>query len=187
VTPDSLRKEFKTLHGRTVKESGGITPDTVVQEGEPSEYFMELLRKAMFFDYATRYVAQHPVNSGDFVLTDSVVDDFQNFLKSDKFEFVNPAERKLTEVKEIMTKEHYASASVSSVDALLTQLKEENGSGFTRYRGEIGHELQEEINARYNGEKGRVKLSLEHDTQVQTAASLLMNKKVYQKILTGKR
>ncbi|MFA6541631.1 MAG: S41 family peptidase [Bacteroidota bacterium] len=186
VTPDSLRKEFKTLHGRTVKEFGGITPDTVVQEKEPSEYFIELLRKAMFFDYATRYVVQHPVNSGDFVLTDSVVDDFQKFLKSDKFEFVNPAERKLTEVKEIMTKEHYASASLSSVDALLMQLKKENGTGFARYRDEIGRELQEEINARYNGEKGRVKLSLEHDTQVQAAASLLMNKKVYQKILTGK-
>ncbi len=187
VKPDSLKKEFKTIHGRIVKESGGIAPDTVVVGEEGSVYYVELLRKAMFFNFATQYVAKNPTNDGDFKITDGTVEEFHKYVKSQKFEFVNPAEKKLGEVKDIMQKEHYASTALASIDGLISQIQKENGNGFLRYKDEIKNELQEEINARYNGEKGRTKLSLEHDTQVQTAASLLLDKKKYQKILMAKK
>src|SRR5258708_18889109 len=56
ITPDSLRHQFKTVKGRPEYERGGITPDTVVAEPDASALHKELLRKAMYFKFATRYV-----------------------------------------------------------------------------------------------------------------------------------
>ena len=137
TTPDSLRREFKTRKGRSVKEFGGIFPDTVVENGERSGIYVELLRKAMFFSFATTYVVQHQTCTGDFVVTDSVLKEFEEYLKAQKFEFVEPSEKKLTEVKETMTKEHYSSTSISSVDALLTQMQKEKLNAFSRNKEEI--------------------------------------------------
>lgn len=96
-------------------------------------------------------------------------------------------EKQLNELKEMMKKERYASASISSVDALLSQLNKEKSNAFERYKEEIRNELAEELNGRYNGEKGRIRVSLNHDTQVQTAASLLGDTKVYHALLKPKK
>ncbi|HTP12194.1 MAG TPA: S41 family peptidase, partial [Bacteroidota bacterium] len=52
TVPDSLKRAFRTSHGRTVLDAGGIQPDTVVTEEENGRIIDELLRKAMFFKFA---------------------------------------------------------------------------------------------------------------------------------------
>ncbi|MDD8018398.1 MAG: S41 family peptidase [Bacteroidota bacterium] len=187
TTPDSMKREFKTTKGRSVKELGGITPDSAIAAADPSAYYAELLRKAMFFNFATLYVAKSPKADGDFVVTDTVLKEFEEYLKGQKFAFVEPAEKKLTDIKETMAKEHYSSASLASIDAAIKELQKEKVNAFSRYKDEVRNELQEEINGRYNGEDGRNRASLVHDSQVQTTVALLLNKKTYDKILRVKK
>lgn len=186
TTPDSLKREFRTLGGRKVKELGGIEPDTAVENGNHSGYHAELMRKAMVFKFATTYVASHPAPEGEVTATDAVLKEFEAYLAQQKFEYADPAEERLAELKRTMTKERYASASLASVDALLAQLKKERGNAFARYRDETARELSEELNARYRGETGRIRVSLTHDPQVLAAVSLLGSKS-YDALLTSKR
>lgn len=187
TTPDSLKREFKTLNGRSVKELGGISPDSTVEEGNHSTFFAELLRKALFFKFATSYVAEHPAMDGDVIVNDDLLKRFESYTATQKFEYAEPAEKQLTDLKETMKKERYSSASVASVDALLNQVQKEKTNAFVRYKEELRNELQEELTARYAGEKGRTKVSLAHDVQVQTAAALLANAKMYTALLRPKK
>jgi carboxyl-terminal processing protease len=187
VTPDSLKKEFKTANGRSMKELGGILPDTVVESGTRSGFFAELIRKAVFFKFATSHVAKNGTADGDVTVTDDLLKQFEEYARSQKFEYAEPVEKQLSELKEVMKKERYASASISSVDVLLAQLNKEKTNAFERYKEEIRNELTEELNGRYSGEKGRIRVSLNHDTQVQTAASLLTNVKAYYSLLKSKK
>lgn len=186
ITPDSMKREFKTSKGRTVKELGGVSPDSLVEDNLHSAYYMELLRKAMFFKFATTYVSKHPAVEGEFTMDESVIKEFELYLKDQKFEFVEPAEKKLSELKDQMTKDKYSSTSLSSIDVLLKQMHTEKLNSVARYNEELWNELNEELNSRYSGEKGRARIALNYDTQVQTASSLLLNKKVYEGMLKPK-
>lgn len=77
VTPDSLKKEFRTMNGRMVKELGGILPDTVVESGTRSGFFTELIRKAVFFKFATSHVAKNGAVEGDVTVTDDLLKQFE--------------------------------------------------------------------------------------------------------------
>jgi carboxyl-terminal processing protease len=187
VTPDSLKREFRTVRGRIVKELGGISPDSTVEESRKSDYYGELMRKAMVFKFATTYVSQHPNLSGDFFVTDAVMKEFQEYLAHQKFEFVEPAEKKLADLRDQMKKEKYSAASLTGIEGLITQLHNEKVNAFNRYYDEIRNELSEELNSRYTGEKGRTRVSLAYDIQAQTAAALLMDKKRYEGILKLKK
>ncbi|MFA5835065.1 MAG: S41 family peptidase [Bacteroidota bacterium] len=187
TTPDSLKREFKTAKGRIVKELGGISPDSTVDEIPYSSYYGELMRKAMFFKFATTYVVKHPEVTGEFAVNNNVMKEFEQYLSDQKFEFVEPAEKKLSDLKEQMKKEKYSSTSLSSIDLLITQIHSEKVNTFARYSEELKNELSEELASRYSGEKGRERISLEHDTQAQTAALLLLNKKVYEGMLKPKK
>lgn len=187
TTPDSLKRSFTTANGRMVKELGGISPDTVIENGMHSGFYAEMIRKAMFFKFATSYVVKFPSFDGEFVINDDLLKQFEEYAASQKFDFTEPAEKQLTELKETMKKERYSSASIASVEGLLAQIQKEKTSAFIRYKEEIRNELSEELNGRYNGEKGRTKVSLSNDTQVQLAAGLLLNKKKYEQMLRIKK
>ncbi len=120
-------------------------------------------------------------------MNENVTKEFELYLKDQKFEFVEPAEKKLSELKEQMTKDKYSSTSLSSIDVLLKQMHAEKLNSVTRYNEELWNELNEELNSRYSGEKGRARIALNYDTQVQTASSLLLNKKVYEGMLKPRK
>ena len=185
--PDSLKREFKTAHGRIVKELGGISPDSTADDIQHSTYYGELMRKAMFFKFATTYVVNHPEPDGEVSVSSNMMKEFEQYLTDQKFEFVEPAEKKLTELKDQMKTEKYSSTSLTSVDALISQIRGEKINTFARYNDEIKNELNEELNSRYSGEKGRERTSLSHDVQAHIAASLLMNKKYYESALKPKK
>ncbi len=170
-----------------MKELGGVSPDSLVEDIQRSAYYMELLRKALFFKFATTYVSKHPTVEGEFAMNENVTKEFELYLKDQKFEFTEPAEKKLSELKEQMTKDRYSSTSLSSIDVLLKQMHAEKLNSVTRYNEELWNELNEELNSRYSGEKGRARIALNYDTQVQTASSLLLNKKVYEGMLKPKK
>lgn len=187
VTPDSLKREFRTSRGRIVKELGGISPDSLVAADQRSEYVTELLRKAMFFKFATSYITRHPVQEGDLSVTAAVMKEFERYLSDAKFAYVEPSEKKLSDLKEQMKRENYSAASLSALDGLITRVHDEKLNAFTRAYDEIRNELAEELNSRYGGEKARVRLGLMNDRQAQAAAALVLDKKMYGRILSTKQ
>ena len=183
VTPDSLRHEFATEHGRKFLDAGGITPDSTVPESVHSTLSQELIQMAMFFMFATHYVSQHPTGDGDFTVDDALLKEFEEYVKEKKFEFKDDAEEKLSELKDVFQKEKYGHTMIASLDNIGEQLEKEKASAFTRHADELREELREEIVERYTGDKGRIRVSLDHDVQVQTAAKLLGSKRVYVALL----
>ncbi len=183
VTPDSLKHEFTTENGRKVLDANGIAPDSVIKEEEHSALYQELIRKAMFFRFATHYVSLHHTGGADFSVDDTLLKNFEGYLKTQKFEFKDDAERKLSEMKDVIQKEKYSSAVLASLESIGKQLEKEKASAFIRHADELRDELQEEIVGRYAGERGRIKASLLHDRQTLATVALLASKKGYAALL----
>jgi carboxyl-terminal processing protease len=183
VTPDSLKHEFTTENGRRVLDANGIAPDSVIKEEEHSALYLELIRKAMFFRFATHYVSLHRTGSADFSVDDALLKEFEEYLRTQKFEFKDDAERKLSEMKDVVQKEKYSSGVLASLESIGKQLEKEKASAFFRHVDELRNELQEEIVGRYAGERGRIKASLSYDRQTLATAALLASKKGYTALL----
>lgn len=185
ITPDSLRHQFKTLKGRAEYELGGITPDTTVSEGAQSAVYKELLRKSMFFKFATRYASTHKESSNAFNDED-VLTGFQKLLDDQKFAFQEEADTKLNEFREIADRSKYSPAVIDEIDRLKKQIAKEKTTAVQRDRSEILRNVKMEIMSRYRGEHGRIEASLNGDVQLQAAIGLILNPKAYKRRLTGR-
>jgi len=183
VTPDSLRREYRTAHGRKVYEAGGILPDTVVTENDQSELMKELIRKAEFFKYATHFAAEHKALPEDFEMSDSILSDFKKYLQEEHFKYQEESETKVAELKEIAQREKYGSGIFKDIDRILKDVSEEKANEFTRHADEIRQALSAELLSRYYGEQGRIRAGLKDDRQLRVAIELLKNEGEYKKKL----
>lgn len=186
--PDSLKHNYKTAHGRIVRDFGGIMPDSIIESHVKSTYYNELMQTATVFKYATRYVAKHATVDKDFKVTDDIVNDFESYLAEQKYTFHDETEKKLAAMKEAMEREHYSADSFSLLSTFVAQIQKEKANVFARNRHEVKEELDVELHARYFGEKGRTATALSYDAQAQAAASLIEARAAYDKLLknTGK-
>jgi carboxyl-terminal processing protease len=184
TVPDSLRKQYKTAAGRTEYERGGITPDSVVTLPDPSAVHSALLRKAMYFRFATRYKSIHPQIPEAFRSNEMLLQEFQQFLAEQKFTFEDDTETKLKELRELSLKAKYGQSVMSDLERLSERIQEEKKLGIERNRQEVLNALRIEIASRYDGEHGRIETSLTTDPQVLAAKGLLTNTREYTRRLT---
>ena len=90
--------EYKTKGGRTVYDGGGILPDIEVETAKFSPITTALLRDNVIFDYATSYYYSHELSDwNNFKFTNSDFQDFNQFLKSNGFEYETETEKKFAE------------------------------------------------------------------------------------------
>ncbi len=81
-------KIFKlTDSGREMFDGGGITPDVKVPTPPISPIESVLLQKYAFFNFASHYLAEHQKIARDFQVDDSVMNDFRQFLHSEKISY----------------------------------------------------------------------------------------------------
>jgi len=186
ITPDSLRREFKTLKGRKEFESGGIQPDTLVPEPARSEVYSDLLRKSMYFKFATRYAADHKEPAASFN-ADTLTNQFRSFLRDQKFTFQDEGERKLGDLSETARKLQYSAPVLDELDKLKKKFEEEKSKSLDRDKEDIANALKIEIMSRYKGEHGRIETSLVSDTQLKAARSLFKDPRAYSRLLAAQR
>ena len=183
ITPDSLRRVFKTSKGRKEFESGGIQPDTAVPDPVRSDVYSELLHKSMYFRFATRFVSNHketpPSLNGD-----SLFQEFKQFLAVEKFTFQDEGERKLGELGESARKLHYSPAVIDELEKLRKDIDREKSMSLDRDRDQIVSALKVEIMSRYKGDHGRIEASIPDDVQLQAARGLLNDAKKYELLLS---
>jgi carboxyl-terminal processing protease len=183
TVPDSLKHEFRTVHDRSVWESGGIFPDTVVTDSVRGSYFDELHRKAMFFKYANRYASENKTLPETFEVSQKQIESFDSFLKEKGFEYQDEGEAKLQELRILATDARYDKSFLEGIRSLETILKAEKERQIHRYQEEIRAALKTEILGRIKGDKARYESTFSQDRQLQTAIGIIKDKKTYNKLL----
>lgn len=83
------KKKFTTLGPlkRKVYGEGGITPDIIIEPLKMSKLEIEILTKALNFDFVVQYTAAHKNIDKDFEVTEKMLKDFAVFLMEKDLEF----------------------------------------------------------------------------------------------------
>lgn len=184
VVADTLRKEYRTRSNRSVFGGGGILPDSVVPEEASSRLFESLNRQGMFFGFANRYAPRIKTPSGDFEVSDKLLEEFQAYLDEKGFTYEEAAESKLAELREMASRDRYGEEFRSRLDQLASLCAEEKKRAFVRFEDELKEALKIEIAGRLSGEKGRLVASFAGDRQLASAIGIVKNKRVYTSILS---
>ncbi|MCX6144663.1 MAG: S41 family peptidase [Ignavibacteriales bacterium] len=187
IKPDSLRKEFRTVHNRKVLDGRGIAPDSTVLEEPSSKLLEELSHKAMMFKFANHLASQKKTVSDNFTVDDQLLRDFEAFLKDKEFQYEEESETKLKELREAALKERYGKSFNEGIDQIEKAINVEKGRAFERYDKEIRNALRLEIIGRLKGDKAAIAASIKDDEQLQVAVALVKNKSQYKKMLTGSK
>src|SRR5690554_1715981 len=181
VKRDSTSKGFKTRNGREVFEGRGIEPDIVVRPKEPSLLQVALFQKGMYFDFATRYQAEH--QDIDFKeLPKSVYAEFIKFLKESEFYYQTNSEKELAELKLELDDIKETAANLENITKLIEAHKKEQ---LKVEQSVIEENLYLEILSRYNGQKARTIAELKVDPQLDNALLLLKSSSKMHSLLGG--
>jgi carboxyl-terminal processing protease len=178
TTPDSLKKKFTTANGREVYDHGAVMPDSSVTQEDEGPMVKELLRKSLFFKFATTYVAEHKKEPWS-QISDEALEAFRQYLEAQHFDYQEESEGKLKEFRDIAERSHFGEDAMASLDRLSAAVEREKARGFERYRRHIERELSIELMARAKGEQGRIGASLKNDRQLETAIGIVKDAKVY--------
>lgn len=174
--PDSLTNQFKTLHGRIVRDGGGLQPDSVVEWDKVNRLVYNLVRDNWIFDYATKYASEHPEISpaSEFVITDSLYADFKKTIDPSLFKYDKIMEEAVKQLRDIATEEGYMGAETTEAfDALQQLLVHDLNHDLDVHRSEVEDYLGSEIASRYYHEKGKTEYALRNDKALKAAREIL--------------
>lgn len=183
--PDSLTHEYKTLHGRTIRDGGGLVPDTVIDWGKVNRLVYNVVRDNWSFDYATRFAASHPEVAAPekFVITDSMYADFKKSIDPARFKYDRVMEEAMKQLRDIATEEGYmGDETTAAFDSLQKLLIHDLDRDLDTHRPEIEEYLGSEIMGRYYYDRGKTAYMLRNDKAFRAAREIL-DSRLYNGIL----
>ena len=194
VIPDSLTTEFKTRAGRIVRDGRGIMPDVEYKYKHEKDSMalailcMELIKKNITFDYATKFKLEHETipSIEEFTITDDIYNDFKQFVLSKDFKYQNSSQEGLKKLIEIIKKENFYEDSKEILDSLEAKLQHNIEEELDKYRTEVSQILSAEIVKRYYFSKGEAQEILKTDEELKLCIEILNDPKRYNEILKGK-
>jgi carboxyl-terminal processing protease len=148
---------------------------------------MSLYTKYLIFDYATKFRREHSSipPAGEFEVTDSIFSDFQNFIAGKNYDYSTKSERALEDLKKNAQQENYFNAIKTEYDALNAQMINDKKGDLKKFKSQIEDLMRVEITGRYYYQKGKVKSSLENDTDLAEAVKTINDAVLYKSILAG--
>ncbi|MBQ0043712.1 MAG: S41 family peptidase [Bacteroidales bacterium] len=169
--PDSLTNEFKTAHGRTVRDGGGITPDVDIPIQTYSRLVYSLVVGGIIDTYALDYACRHekiaPLD--EFHYTDADYEDFVKYAMTQTFDYRSSAKALFDQMKKEL-KEDGIDESMSEELAALEKAIDMDKEKFLRLKkDEIIPFIEEEIAVRYYYQAAGIKVRIRHDSQLETA------------------
>ena len=185
--PDSLKKEFKTQHGRTVYDGGGIDPDVKVESPQAAVITQVMHVNGYLFDYATLYAAGHPTipAAKNFALSDNEYQDFVNWMKGKTYSYRSPIEIELSMLTEEAKKERYYADLKPQLDQITARLADGRKNDLITFKDQIKMLLEEEIASRYYFERGIAEAGFKYDDEVKKASEILNNGAEYKRLLNN--
>lgn len=188
--PDSLTNVFTTANGREVRDGGGITPDIEVEYGDVNRLTYNIVSDNWAFDYATKFASEHPAipSAEEFVVTDSMFNDFKKFIDPDKFNYDKVCEQMVAALRKAADNEGYMNDSVKAqIDRLEGMLKHNLDHDLDNNRKDIEGLIAGEILKRYYFEKGQVIQSLKSDPGIDSVVVLINDPVRYKAILSPEK
>lgn len=187
--PDSLAVAYKTKNGRTVYDKGGVEPDVEVPDEEIPDILTALIEERAIFDFANDYRAKHETiaEAEDFVVDDAIYNEFLQFLKANQYAYTTEVETKLEELKAAAEADNAFAGMQTAYNQLKAQIETLKTQDLTTHKAEISRALTQEIVSRYYFSTGKLVNSLHHDSYIEAAKSVLLNKSRYNAILSPKK
>jgi carboxyl-terminal processing protease len=187
--PDSLAVAYKTKNGRTVYDKGGVEPDVEVPDEEVPDILTALIEERAIFDFANDYRAKHETiaEAEDFVVDDAIYNEFLQFLKANQYAYTTEVETKLEELKAAAEADNAFAGMQTAYNQLKAQIETLKTQDLTTHKAEISRALTQEIVSRYYFSTGKLVNSLHHDSYIEAAKSVLLNKSRYNAILSPKK
>lgn len=169
--PDSLRKDFKTLHGRTVKDGGGISPDVELSVQRYSRIVYSLVLNGIIEEYTLKYVSEHDSvpSPDDFHLSDAEFEDFVKFAAGKDFDYRSESKALLDEVKKTIKEEGLGNLAGALTDSLAKAVDLDKAEIIRYNKDQITPFIEEEIIIRYYFQPAGVKIRLRTDNQLHEA------------------
>lgn len=189
-TPDSLTHVYKTLHGREVRDGGGLMPDSVIKWQQPSRLLYELVIGNRIFDFANRYAAENPSigNPLEFTVSDSLYRRFVETLDTIGIKPDRSGTKMIASLRELADAEGYMSPQLEAhLDSVRTLLTPDLMTDLYSKQDEISAYIAEEIASRYYLAGGRKAAELRTDPGVAAAIAILENPELYNRILGYRR
>jgi len=186
--PDSLISEFSTQNGRKVYDGGGITPDIKDTIKFISEVSLNLYAQGLIFDYATKYIIDHPEKpaKGTFSINKEDYQDFKNFVTKKDFKYETESEKQMEDLIKIAKREKYYDIAREEFTALKNKLQHDNFTDLELFREEIIPLINQEIYGRFYYQEGRIALSISDDEQINRAIEILKDPEIYNAVLRPK-
>lgn len=186
--PDSLTNVFHTAHGREVRDGGGLRPDSTIDWGTINRLVYNAVADNWVFDFATKYAALHPslVPAEEFVISDELYGDFKKSIDPAKFQYDKVCEEMVKNLRTTAEAEGYMNDETrAQIDALAKLLTHNLDHDLDNHRSELEDYLGAEIASRYYYDRGKIGYELTRDKGFDTAVSILNDRKLYDKILSG--
>ncbi len=169
--PDSLTHEFKTAHGRIVRDGGGITPDVKIEGREYSRLVYSLVVNGVVEQYAMEFVKTHESipAAKDFHFTD--FDSFVEFAKGKEFDYRSSARTYFDQMKKQLEKDDLASSMSGQLAAMEKALEMDKETFLRLKKDEIIPFIEREIVIRYWFQEGGVEVDIRYDDALRKALS----------------
>lgn len=169
--PDSLTTEFKTAHGRSVRDGGGITPDVVIPAHEYSKLTFSLVYAGIIEQYALKYVREHESIPAveNFHFSDSDYADFVEYAKTREFDYRSEARTYFDQMRKQLDKDGLADSMKPELDALQKALEMDKATFLGLKKSEIIPLIEEEITVRYWYQEAGIQVRLRYDEQLKEA------------------
>ena len=169
--PDSLTREFRTAHGRPVRDGGGITPDDTLTFRSYSRLVYSLVLGGIVDQYALDYGRRHesiaPLD--DFHFSDADYEDFIQFAMGKKFDYRSGARALYDQMKRELDRDGMSDSMKDEIEALGKKLEIEKRDFLLLKKDEIIPLIEEEIAVRYYFQEAGVKVRLRYDTALKEA------------------
>ena len=187
--PDSLTHAYKTLHGRTIRDGGGLQPDSTVNWKKVNRLVYNVVSDNWSWDFANKFKATHPTipTADKFVITDSVYNEFKTFIDPKKFKYDSAMEEATEALRKVADEEGYINdETTAAFDSLKKLLTHNLDRDLDTHRKHIEEYLGGEIVSRYYFDRGRTQYGIRDDEGVDAARGILKDKSLYKRILSGK-
>ncbi len=183
VTPDSLRKEFKTLDGRPVYELGGVAPDSTVPDQKYSDYVQHLMRGGYFFNFATEFRSKRDSIRQNFNANTEVLNQFRQFVDKNNFSYTSPLDQMISDASKVVSTSDYDDSIDKDLTSLASKVRDSEQNFFQKNSKQISDYLTVEIIGRFMGDKGQTEAFLKYDKQAKVAEAIIKDFSICKRIL----
>jgi carboxyl-terminal processing protease len=120
------------------------------------------------------------------VVDDAVLRAFREYLREQKFDYQSELEQEFTRFDSLAAK-HAADypALSGQLAGIKTVLAQDDERDFQRHLARVRYRIKMELAARFWGNEGRIRASLESDQQLEQAVTLITDRKKYRELLAA--